>query len=105
MPPRNQENLRDYKIACQKVMTRADNMCEVMLEGKRCSKFIPEDAVTYTNFAHTDSRNGQTSEWVNDPENIVFSCTSHHIKEHSTGEKLVRCDYEDGENNYIPDEN
>ena len=103
MPARTPENLAEYKIACEKVLERSNGFCEVLLEGKRCSKFIGRDNATYTNFAHTDSRNGQTSEWVNDPDNIVFSCVSHHIKEHQTGEKLVRCDY--SEVNYIQDEN
>ena len=100
MKRNNKTNSILYQGTCEKVMERADNLCEVMLEGKRCGKFIHHDTATYSNFAHTDSRNGQSDEWINDPENIIFSCAEHHLEEHRTGEKLKRCDY--SEINYIP---
>lgn len=97
---RTTSNLNSYRKTCEQVMNRADSRCEVMIDGKRCGKYIlnPE----YINFAHTETRNGKSDEWINNPENIIYTCKEHHILEHTTGEKLIRCDYE--EVNYIPDE-
>ena len=82
-------------------MERADNRCEVMIDDKRCAKYIPEDKATYTNFAHTDTRNGKSDEWINDPENIILSCACHHLEEEKTGIRLERCNYD--EITYIPE--
>jgi hypothetical protein len=70
-----------------------------MIGGGRCGKYIVEPK--WINFAHTDSRNGQTDEWSLDPENIIFTCAEHHIGEHTQGEKIERCNYE--EITYVPE--
>ena len=98
---RNPSNLEAYKQTIQKVMARADNRCEVMLNGKRCLKFIPEDSATYTNFLHTETRNGKPDEWVLDPENVTLGCAEHHYEEERTGIRVERCDY--SETQYLPE--
>lgn len=111
---RNAHNLKLYKETGIKVMERADNMCEVMLDENghacsdlpkitRCCKFISIETVTYTNFLHTYTRNGKSDEWINDPENIILGCASHHYEEGSTGKHVERCSYQGGgEVTYIP---
>lgn len=97
---RTTNNLNKYRLACEEVISRADNRCEVMIDGKRCGKYIVD--IGAINFAHTATRNGKSDDWINNPDNIVFTCAEHHLHEHTTGEKLIRCDYET--TNYIPDE-
>jgi len=100
MTKRNASNLKLYRETCKKVIKRSDNICEVMINGKRCGKYINDPV--WDNFAHTQSRNGMSDEEVLSPENIIFTCLEHHHKEHETGEKLERCEYD--EITYIPDE-
>lgn len=99
---RNEENLEQYKRTVNKVMERADNRCEVVKNGKRCLKYIPQDSATFTNFLHTETRNGKSDEWVLDPENIVFGCAEHHYEEERTGIRVERCSYEEVQ--YLPEE-
>jgi len=96
-------NLKKYKIACILVIKRADNRCEAIIEDKRCAKYIAEPK--WINFAHKKSRNGASDEDVCNPDNIIFTCESHHINSHTTGEKLEMCEYGDEEFTYIPDYN
>ena len=98
---RNSTNLRKYKQTCELVLERADNRCEAMIDGKRCSKWIVEPV--WTNFAHTETRNGKSDEWINDPENIIFCCAIHHTDSHTQGTKLIRCNYD--EIYYVDDSN
>lgn len=110
---RTAQNLKLYKQSCEKVLDRADNRCEVMVDKfgmactdlpkKRCLKFIPTDTATYTNFLHKSTRNGKTEDWVLDPDNIVLGCEKHHREEETTGIRVQQCDY--SEISYIPDDN
>lgn len=110
---RSPNNLKLYQGTVQKVMERASNRCEVLVDKhgmacvsgdkKRCLKFIAEDSATYTNFLHTETRNGKPDEWVLNPENIIFGCVSHHHEEERTGIRVERCSYE--EIYYLPEEN
>ncbi len=98
---RNSKNLRIYRLACQEVLKRASGRCEAMIDGKRCGRYLGEDSVPAICFAHTETRNGKSDEWINDPENITLTCPEHHIAEHQKGEKIVRCEHEEIE--YIID--
>lgn len=100
---RNLENLEAYKETCQKVMERAENMCEVMIDEnnkactnkpkRRCCKFITTEEVRYINFLHKDSRNGKSDEWILNPDNIVLGCAIHHQEEESIGIRVQSCEY------------
>jgi hypothetical protein len=97
---RSSHNLKLYRKTCDDVVERADERCEVMIDGERCAKFIGQDRAVWTNFAHTETRNGKSDEWINDPENIIFTCVEHHDDEHKKGIKLERCSYD--EIYYVP---
>lgn len=95
-------------------MARADNRCEVMVDQnglaisssrwwQRCGKLVSSDRATATNFLHVATRNGESQEWVLDPDNIIFGCAEHHYEEGRTGKHVTRCEY--GETNYVPDPN
>lgn len=99
---RNNQNLKKYRKTCDRIVERSDNKCEVMIDGKRCARYI--NPVKWINFAHKDSRNGKSDEWILDPESIGLSCSRHHIDEHTKGGELEFCTYEENEINYIPDE-
>lgn len=113
---RNSHNLRIYRnVTCTAVMKRADNRCEVIVDRagraattvrterqtRRCGTYIPLESVTWTNFLHTESRNGKPKEWVLDANSIVFGCAQHHYEEEATGKRVIRCEYE--EITYIPE--
>ena len=108
---RNSNNFTKYKETCEKVIERADERCEVMIDEygdacselpkSRCGKFIPFDQARAINFLHTATRNGKTDEWVLDQENIVYGCEKHHIEEERTGKRVERCNYDDI--TYIPE--
>mgnify|MGYP001589648725 CR=1 FL=1 len=107
---RTPQNLELYQQVCKQVMERADNMCEILVdddrsacsnkEKHRCLKYIPFDNVTYTNFLHTETRNGKNDEWVLNPKNIILGCALHHLEEERTGIRVERCSYD--EISYIP---
>lgn len=109
---RTPENLEEYKKTMMKVLERADNRCEVMvdkfgnacteLDKKRCLKYIPDDRATYTNFLHKSTRNGKSAEWVHDPDNIILGCSQHHYEEENTGIRVEACVYDKDELNYLP---
>ena len=99
---RDSSGLRTYKEACLEVMKRASNCCEILIDGKRCGRIIPDDDARAINFAHTESRNGKSDEWVCDPDNIIYTCESHHILSHIKGIPLEKVEY-NKELNYIPD--
>ena len=109
---RSPQNLELYKQTCKKVIERADNRCEVMIddlksacsnkEKHRCCAYLATEIITYTNFLHTATRNGKSDEWVLDPENIILGCQSHHFEEERTGIRVKRCSYD--EISYIPEE-
>jgi len=99
---RNGANLREYKKTCHAVVKRADNRCEVLVDGKRCGRYIHEPR--YINFLHKETRNGKSDEWILSPSSIIFGCTEHHIKEEQTGERVQGVEYEEGELTYVPDE-
>ena len=102
---RDSNGLRTYKETCLEVMTRASNCCEILIDGKRCGRFIPDDDARAICFAHTESRNGKSDGWVCNPSNILFTCAEHHIREHMQGEKLIGVDYDDSDGIvYVPDE-
>lgn len=111
---RSPENLKLYQESCRKIMERANNMCEVLideygkactdLDKKRCNKYILEDNVTYTNFLHKSTRNGKSDEWILDPENIIFGCASHHYEESQTGKHVESYKYDKNELIYLPEE-
>lgn len=111
---RSLENLQEYRQACKKVITRADNRCEVLVDKNgnacidepkhRCCKFIADDQITYTNFLHKETRNGKSDKWVCDPDNIIFGCASHHWEESRTGQHVEQVQYDKEELQYIPDE-
>ena len=63
--------------------------------------YIPFEDCKYINFAHRAGRMGKSQEWVNDPDNIFFSCSSHHIEEESTGVRMEGVEYDD-EIVYVP---
>src|SRR5210317_2009175 len=100
---RNGANLKLYKETCKAVMKRSSNVCEVLIEGKRCGKYIPEEQAGWINFLHKETRNGKSDEWVLSPDSIVFGCAAHHIEEERTGKRVDSVDYEDGELTYIPE--
>ena len=110
---RNSANLKIYRTACDKVMKRADARCEVMLDyngdactdlpKRRCLKYILPEVITWTNFLHTETRNGKSDDWINDPENITLGCASHHYEEGRTGKHVERCEYNDNELFYLPE--
>lgn len=102
MPKRTAQSLREYKKCCQKVWERASGVCEILIEGSRCKKYIPFESCRYINFAHKETRNGRTQEWVNNPNNIYFSCAEHHIDEETTGKRMQGVEYDDI--TYVPDE-
>ena len=109
---RTSQNLKLYKLSARKVLLRAGERCEVMIDQygmacsdlpkKRCLKWIGTDSATYTNFLHKSTRNGKSEAWVLDPDNIILGCEKHHREEESTVVRVQQCDYE--EVNYIPEE-
>lgn len=105
MPKRNAAALREYKKCCKAVWERAGGVCEILVDGERCKMQIPFDQCRYINFAHKETRNGKSQEWVNDPASIFFSCALHHLEEERTGVRMQGVEYEEGEPTYIPDEN
>ena len=94
-------SLREYKKCCERVWNRASGVCEILVEGERCRMYIPFEDCKYINFAHRAGRMGKSQEWVNDPDNIFFSCSSHHIEEESTGVRMEGVEYDD-EIVYVP---
>jgi len=106
MPKRTKESLLNYKKCCKKVWERASGVCEILIEGERCKKYIPFEECKYINFLHKETRSGKTQEWVSDPDNIYFGCASHHIDEEMEGVRVQGVDYDDSDNIvYVPDEN
>lgn len=101
---RNCANLRKWKECIKAVFKRAGGCCEVMIDGKRCGIHYHLDSVGYINFAHKKSRNLLTDEQTVDPDYVVFSCTEHHVAEHTDGDEIESVEYEDGELTYVPDE-
>lgn len=101
---RDGSNLKLYKQTCKAVMRRSSNVCEVLIEGKRCGKYIPEEDVGWIHFAHRETRSGKSDEWVLSPDSIIFSCASHHIEEEATGVRMKSIEYDDLDNIvYIPE--
>ena len=90
---RNASNLRKYKKTCEIVYNRADGLCEVLVHGTRCNRYIDYEQARYINFLHKDTRNGKSDEWVLDPSSIVFGCASHHIEEEKTGVRVKYVTY------------
>ena len=99
---RNGANLRKYKKTCKAVLKRSDGVCEVLINGERCGKYIGEDNAKYINFMHKGSRNGESDEWILNPDNIIFGCEEHHIED-PTGNDIEGVEYDD-EITYVPDE-
>jgi hypothetical protein len=102
MPKRTKQSLLEYKKACREVYKRAGGVCEVLVNGERCQHQLLFEDVKYINFAHRSSRSGKTQEWVNDPNSIIFSCSSHHLDEEYTGKRMESVKYND-DFQYIPD--
>lgn len=112
---RNLQNLALYKQTCRKVIERAENRCEVMIDkdGKacnnnpktRCGKYISTDEAKFINFLHTATRNAKSDEWVLDPQNIIYGCAEHHIEEENEGIGRVQSiDYSNqDELTYVPE--
>lgn len=106
-------NIEVYRQVLAKVIERADNRCEVMVDKngnacsdlpkKRCFKYISSDSATWTNFLHKETRNGKSDAWVNNPDNIVFGCKEHHYEEEREGKRVEYCEYND-EPIYLPEE-
>lgn len=101
---RNGSNLKLWKATCQAVYKRADGRCEVIVNGKRCGNQLLYEDIGYINFAHKSTRNGKSDEEILDPNEVVFTCSCHHINEHQKGEKIESVEYEEDELNYVPDE-
>lgn len=101
---RNGANLKKYRKICRAVLARSSGVCEVLIDGKRCGKYIGEENATWACFMHKGSRNGKSDEWVLDPNNIIFGCVTHHLAD-PIGTKTEGVEYEEGENIYIPDPN
>lgn len=95
---RNKQNLLLYKKTCRQVYERADGRCEVEINGKRCGRFILFEQARYINFAHTETRNGKSDDWVCEPDNIIFTCAEHHIEEEMTGKRMKKSN----EITYVP---
>jgi hypothetical protein len=104
-------NLEAYKNVCLKVIERADNRCEVMIDENgdacsslpkhRCNKYILTEQTQYINFLHKATRNGKSVDWVMNPDNIVFGCAKHHIEEERTGIRVQSIEYDKDELIYI----
>lgn len=107
---KTKENLVLYKQTCEKVLERADNRCEVLVDEngeactdlpkKRCLKYIGTETATYTNFLHKSTRNGKSEAWVLSSDSIILGCEAHHREEEQTGIRVSQCDY--NETNYLP---
>lgn len=78
---RNSQNLKRYKKVCAEIVEECDHRCQV------CGAYIYEP--TYTNFSHTESRNGKGDDWVCDKNNINFVCEVHHIEHHTRGTPII----------------
>jgi len=85
----------------EQVFDRCLGVCEVIDNGKRCTRRFNLDEITYTNLLHKETRNGKSDEWVLDPENIVLGCATHHYNEEWSGERVQYVTY-DEDINYIP---
>ena len=99
---RSATNLRLYKKTCKAVWERSSGVCEIIVQGKRCTKYIPFEESRAINYAHKKSRNGESDEWVLDPANLWLSCAEHHLAD-PIGTKTEGVEYADGEPIYVPD--
>ena len=115
MPRRDARSYREYKDTMRAVIERANAKCEVMLDKngnpctrlpkvRRCARDISEDQARFINFLHKSTRNGESQDWVNDPDNIIYGCAEHHVEEEKTHIRVEGVDYDDGELTYIPED-
>jgi len=98
---RNSKNLKKYKKTIEQVFDRAYGVCEIIEDGKRCTRRFNLDQIQYINLLHKDTRNGKSDDWILNPDNIVLGCKEHHINEEMNGGRVDYVTY-DEDINYIP---